>query len=274
MSTGSESAKPYILATGENAVSRLALLDRIFAPATRELLLLAGLRAGMNVVEVGCGVGMTALWIASEIGSSGNLIGLDSSADQLRVAEKLAADAGLKNISFRHAEVYATGLPRASFDLVYSRFLLCHVADPRKALAEMAAILKPGGILVCEDHDDGGIFTEPPTHAYKRLVEISNAVNHAHGLDSYVGLRLPSLFRALGFARPNVRVYQPVFLRGDEKRFWEITLQEAAPSIIAAGASTPAELESLREEMRAIAQDESVLLMLARVTQVWDQKTQ
>jgi len=57
-----------------------------------------------------------------------------------------------------------------------------------------------------------------------------------------------------------------------EKRFWELTLREATPAILAADACTLEELEAICEEMRKIAQDESVLLMLARVTQVWARK--
>ena len=228
MQNGHHRDKPYILATGEKAVSRLDVLDRIFGPATRHLLSAAGLCSGMRVAEIGCGIG------------EGN--------------------------------AYETGLPRDTFDLVYSRFLLCHLTDPAKALAKMSSLLKPGGILVCEDHDDGGIFSEPATNAYKRLVEISDAVNRSHGLDSYIGLKLPRLFREVGFSQLETKVNQTAVLRGEEKRFWELTLREAAPAILAARVSTSQELDAICEEMRKIAQDESILLMLARVTQVWARK--
>ncbi len=265
--------KPYALATGEKAVSRLDLLERIFGPATRHLLSAAGLCSGMRVAEIGCGIGLTARWMSTQVGPGVSVTAVDSSPEQLQIAEKNAADAGATNLSFREGNAYETGLPRDSFDLVYSRFLLCHLTDPAKALAEMSSLLKPGGILVCEDHDDGGIFTEPPTHAYKRLVEISAAVNHSHGLDSYVGLKLPRLFRETGFTQPETKVNQIAVLRGKEKRFWELTLREAASAILAAHASTSEELDAICEEMRKIAQDESILLMLARVTQVWARKS-
>jgi ubiquinone/menaquinone biosynthesis C-methylase UbiE len=264
--------KPYILATGEKAVSRLNLLERIFGPATRHLLSANGLRPGMRVAEIGCGVGLTARWISTEVGPGGSVAGVDSSSEQLHIAERSAAEANTTNLSFREGNAYETGLPRDCFDLVYSRFLLCHVADPAKALAEMTSLLKRGGILVCEDHDDGGIFTKPATHAYKRLVEISAAVNLSHNLDSYIGLKLPRLFREAGFSRPEVNVNQIARLQGEEKRFWELTLREAAPAILAARASTVEELEAIGEEMYEIAKDESILLMLARVTQVWARK--
>ncbi|HKW87506.1 MAG TPA: methyltransferase domain-containing protein [Candidatus Acidoferrales bacterium] len=264
--------KQYILATGEKAVSRLDLLERIFGPATRLLLSAAGLCSGMRVAEIGCGVGLTARWVSTQVSPSGSVAAVDSSSEQLHIAEKKAAEAGITNLSFHEGNAYETGLPRNSFDLVYSRFLLCHLADPAKALAEMSTLLKRGGILVCEDHDDGGISTEPPEPAYKRLVEISDTVNRSHGLDSYIGLKLPRLFCEVGFSQPEATVNQIALLRGEEKRFWELTLREAAPAILAAHASTWEELETLCEEIWRIAQDEAIFVMLARVTQVWARK--
>lgn len=271
MTKNAGEAASYLLATGEQAVSRLDLMHRIFGPGTRQLLETAGLAPGMRVAEIGCGTGLTAMWIAKLIGPHGSVIAVDASHEQLQVAERNAWNAGITNLSFHGASAYDLGLPGELFDLVFSRFLLCHLDDPAKALREMNSILKPGGVLVCEDHDDGGIFTEPQTHAYQRLVEISEAVNRARGLDSYIGLKLPGLVRRAGFSHPQVRVNQLAFLRGEEKKFWEITLREAAPAIVAAGASTPSELEAICQEMQNIASDESILLMLARVTQVWAQ---
>ncbi|MGB0104037.1 MAG: hypothetical protein WBP51_07515, partial [Candidatus Sulfotelmatobacter sp.] len=112
----------------------------------------------------------------------------------------------------------------------------------------------------------------PATHAYKRLVEISDAMNRSQGLDSYIGLKLPRLFREAGFSQPEEKVNQIALSRGEEKRFWELTLREAAPAILAAHASTSEELDAISEEMRRIAEDESIRLMLARVTQVWARK--
>jgi ubiquinone/menaquinone biosynthesis C-methylase UbiE len=179
MAATDHSQEKYILATGEQAAERLFLLNEIFGPGTRELLLVAGISPGMCVVEIGCGTGLVSLWMAQVVGAGGSVTAMDVSNDQLRVAERNAAAAGATNVTFRAASAYDTRLPRQSFDLVYSRFLMCHLTEPLKALAEMRRLLKSGGVLVCEDHDDGGIFTEPPTRAYKRLVEISEAVNQS-----------------------------------------------------------------------------------------------
>jgi len=259
----------YILATGEAAAGRLEMLEEIFGPHSRQLLGKAGLCKGLRVADIGCGTGLVSLWIATQVGAEGRVVGVDMSCEQLKVAQANAAAAGLTNVSFQEGSAYETNLPSGQFDMIYSRFLMCHISEPAKALREMRALLKPDGILVCEDHDDGGIFSEPPTRAYRRLVEISDAVNRARGLDSYIGLKLPRLIREAGFGRPEVVVKQIAELRGPRKLFWEITLREAAPAILASGVATKEELDTVCSEIRAVAEDETTLVMLARVTQVW-----
>ncbi|HXY11773.1 MAG TPA: methyltransferase domain-containing protein [Terriglobales bacterium] len=97
--------KPYILSTEEKTVSRLDLLERIFGPATRRLLSAAGLRSGMRVAEIGCGIGPTARWVSTQVNSAGSVVGLDSSSEQLRIAQTSAAKAGTTNLSFREGNI-------------------------------------------------------------------------------------------------------------------------------------------------------------------------
>lgn len=76
--------------------------------------------------------------MSTQVSSGGTVAGMDSSSEQLHIGEKGAADADSTNLSFRKGNAYETSLPGDSFDPVYSRFLLCHFADPAKALAEMS----------------------------------------------------------------------------------------------------------------------------------------
>ena len=265
----SSSDEEYMLATGDAAIARLRLLDEIFGPSTRESLMAIGLHAGWRVADIGCGIGLVTLWIAEQVGRNGWVSAVDVSFEQLRVAKSNAEVVGLKNISFHQASAYETGLAADSFDLVYSRFLMCHLKHPVDALKEMGALLKKGGVLVCEDCDDSSIVTDPPTRAYTRLVEISRAVDAKRGLDSEIGLKLHRLFREAGFRSPNILLKQIATLRGPAKQFWEMTLREATPAIIQAGAASAEELEAICAEMRAIARDETTLVVLPRISQVW-----
>jgi SAM-dependent methyltransferase len=262
----------YVLATGSSAISRLRLLDEIFGADSRELLKRVGLCPGSRIADIGCGTGLMALWMARQVTETGEVWAVDSSGEQLRIAEEDSKAAGLSNLRFQEASAYNTALPRGSFDFVYSRFLMCHLTKPAEAIREMRGMLKTGGTLVCEDYQIASVGTYPPSEAYARLAEISGRIDAQRGVDSNIGVKLHSLFLETGFAHPQVTIRQPAFLRGDVKRFWEVTLREAASAIVKGGAATAKELEELFTALRTIADDDTTLLLVARVFQVWARK--
>ena len=263
----------YPLASGVRAAPRLSLLNEIFGSASQELLALVGLRSGQRVAEIGCGTGLMTRWIAQQVGPQGSVCGVDISNAQLAIASENATSINSLNISFREAPADATGLPRGSFDVVYSRFLMCHLHHPDSALHEMWALLSNGGILVCEDFEMSAVGTRPATPAYDRLLAISRELDKRSLVDSDVGAKLHSLFIDNGFGNPEVAVYEPAFLRGEPKDFWKVTLQEAAPTIIEGQIASAEEISSLCEQLSEIARKDSILLIVARVYQVWSRKT-
>jgi 2-polyprenyl-3-methyl-5-hydroxy-6-metoxy-1,4-benzoquinol methylase len=107
----------YVLAAGEAAAYRLRILHELYGPGTRRLLIDAGLRRGMRVADIGCGVGMVTAWLAKLVGSDGCVVGIDESGAQLSEArEQLNGDGD--NVSFVQASATSVGLPAESFDLV------------------------------------------------------------------------------------------------------------------------------------------------------------
>jgi 2-polyprenyl-3-methyl-5-hydroxy-6-metoxy-1,4-benzoquinol methylase len=265
-------SKDYVLATGARAVDRLYLLDQIFGPASRQLLGNLGLSSARRVAEIGCGTGLMTKWIAERVGTRGSVSAVDNSEQQITVASENAQAAGLQNIVFHTAPADDTRMPHGSFDLVYSRFLMCHLTNPPAALREMWSLLKAGGILVCEDFEMSAVGTCPPTEAYQRLIVVSRAVDLQRGVDSDIGAKLHTLFIEAGCKEPEIAVYQPAFLRGEPKEFWKITLREAQSTMVDRGIATTEEINSLCNDLERIAQDDSILLLVARVYQVWCRK--
>lgn len=259
----------YVLATGEEGEYRLRVVNGAHGPDTETFLGLAGLKAGMRVADVGCGVGMVSCRIAEQVGADGEVVGVDVSAEQLRQAEKNAERAGLRNTRFVNASAYETGLEGGSFDLVFSRFMLMHIRRPAEAIAEMVRLLKPDGILAIEDGDFTTLFCYPPSAGFDRWSELYRALGAMHGEDFRIGPKLYGMARAAGLRDVQLRVVQPVFVRGDEKRLPEWTLAELAPVLEEAGLASRAEVEALVTEIAALGADEDVMIAMARMTQVW-----
>jgi ubiquinone/menaquinone biosynthesis C-methylase UbiE len=107
----------------------------------------AGLRAGQQVLEIGCGTG-TLLTTLGRRGPAVDAIGIDPDAGSLRRARRKAAAAGL-TIRFEQAYAGKLPLPDASVDRVLSSLMLHHL-DPdehARALRETRRVLRPGGEL-------------------------------------------------------------------------------------------------------------------------------
>jgi SAM-dependent methyltransferase len=261
----------YALATGEAAAYRLHVLHANYGPGTRRALLHSGVRCGMRVADLGCGVGVVTSLLAQMVGPEGHAVGIDLSAEQLAQARQHCFDNGTSNTSFHQASATATGLPSESFDLVYCRFLLLHLTEPESALREMHRLLKPGGIIVCEDGDLTSVTSEPPS-ALRAFAELWGRLAPIRGVDYAISRRLFHMIVAAGFDDPEITFNQPVFARGENKRLLELTVAEAGPAFVEAGLITDAELHRTLIEMRHATEDESVLAIMPRMTQVWAKK--
>ena len=231
----------YVLATGNAAANRLRILHNVYGPGARELLLRSGIKRGMSVVDLGCGVGLTTQLLAELVGPTGEVVGVDYSAAQVEQARALLP-AGLSNVRFVEASATDTGLRRESFDVVYCRFLLIHLQDPQAALFEMHELLKPGGIMAVEDGDLTSATSEPRS----KLEEFSNlfgALGPKWGVDYTLGRRLFHLVLNAKFSQVEITFNQPVFAKGENKRLLELSVAEAGASFVSAGLVSQEQLQ-------------------------------
>jgi ubiquinone/menaquinone biosynthesis C-methylase UbiE len=103
----------------------------------------------MRVLDVGCGTGRLSLPVAELTGPSGEVVGLDLQSRMLETLERRATRRGLGNIRTIHGEAGNTELEPNSFDRALLVSVLGEVAPEHRdaALAEIAAALRPGGLL-------------------------------------------------------------------------------------------------------------------------------
>jgi SAM-dependent methyltransferase len=261
----------YSLATGQAGAHRLTILHQVYGPGTRALLDRAGLASGMRVADLGCGVGTVTDDLAHRVGRTGQVVGVDLSHDQLAQAQDRLAGGAPADVRFVRASATDTGLPGGSFDLVYCRFLLLHLVRPQEALAEMYRLLRPHGILVCEDGDLTSAGSEPPS-ALGLFAELFGRLGPTRQLDYTLGRHLYHLVRDAGFSSPQITFNQPAFASGDRKRLLELSVAEAGDAFTQAGLITPEALDAGLAAMRQLAEDESVLALMPRMAQVWARK--
>src|SRR4030095_5203164 len=136
--------------------------------------LLAALRPGLELLDVGCGPGTITVDLARLV-APGRVIGIDRAPERLAQARAHASGQG-GAIELRVGDVYALQLPDASFDVVHAHQLLQHLSDPVRALAEMRRVLRPGGLLAARDGGYPCFAWAPRDPLLTRWLELYRAV--------------------------------------------------------------------------------------------------
>jgi ubiquinone/menaquinone biosynthesis C-methylase UbiE len=116
---------------------------------------LAG-RIAPCVLDVACGTGRVPLLLATMPGWAGTIAALDLTPAMLRQALlRQALESPEAPISWQIAEAGRLPWSDMSFDLVTCLEALEYMPRPRRALAEMVRVLRPGGVLIVSKFDDG-----------------------------------------------------------------------------------------------------------------------
>jgi len=108
----------------------------------------AGLTGRERVLDVGCGPGHSTLPLGF---GAREVVGLDLTAAMVREATALAQERRATNVRYQRGDVEAMTFPDASFDVATCRVSAHHYPDPRRALAELRRVLRPGGRLLLVD---------------------------------------------------------------------------------------------------------------------------
>lgn len=110
----------------------------------------ASIRGSDSVLDAGCGVGGSAIYLGRNIGC--RVLGITLSESQVRTAERNAARSQVAElVHFELRDFVATGLPDASFDVVWAIESVCHAETKLDFLQEAYRILRPGGRLIVAD---------------------------------------------------------------------------------------------------------------------------
>lgn len=123
--------------------------------------------AGGRAVDICCGTGDLAMLLGRCTGPRGRVVGIDLSAEMLRIARRRAAAAGLGAVCrFAQGNAEALPLPDAAFDAATVGFGIRNVIHPETALREILRVLRPGAQLGVLE------FSRPRSEMLRRLYDL------------------------------------------------------------------------------------------------------
>jgi len=118
--------------------------------ATRELATRMELQPGMQILDVGCGIGGPARYFASELGCQ--VSGIDLTEEFVNVARNLTRLVGLeRSVELQQGNALALPYEARTFERAYTIHVLMNVADKAGVFREVWRVLKPGGLFVMFD---------------------------------------------------------------------------------------------------------------------------
>jgi ubiquinone/menaquinone biosynthesis C-methylase UbiE len=122
--------------------------------ATREQVQKAGISSGMDVLDVGCGIGGSARHIATACDC--RVTGIDLTQELIDVATELTRRCGLDDrIEFKQASALDLPFEDGTFDVVWTHNVIMNIEDKAQLFAEFARVLKLGGRYTCSEYLSG-----------------------------------------------------------------------------------------------------------------------
>jgi predicted O-methyltransferase YrrM len=252
-------------------LARLESQGRALGLATRMIFAAAGIRPGMRVLDLGCGVGDVAFAAAELVGPEGYVVGIDRWPEAIARARNRAAQAGLVQVQFAKGDIHDPA-PGGPFDAIVERLILMHLPDPVTVLRRQATVLRPGGLVVAIENDIHTTRSLPSTPLVTQAVAWVVAALAMAGVPA-IGPRLWGVLQDAGLQPLGMIGVQPHFGPDDPAAvaLADGVLQAVAPLIERTGIATAAEIsaETFGQRLRDELQQNSAVLAPGILLSAW-----
>jgi SAM-dependent methyltransferase len=200
---------------------------------------------GSTVLEAGCGVGAQTLTLALR-SPDARFTSVDVSADSIAEAKRRADGAGVTNVEFRQADIFALPFNAESFDHIFVCFVLEHLVRPVEALAILNRLLRPDGTITVIEGDHGSTYFYPDSSAAHAAIQCQVTLQQKAGGNALIGRQLYPLMVEAGFDAVRVSprmVYvdssRPDLVDGFTRKTFTAMIEGIRESAISAGLIEP-----------------------------------
>jgi SAM-dependent methyltransferase len=197
------------------------------------------------VLEAGCGVGAQTVTLAQR-SPDARFTSIDISAESIAEAKRRIDLAGLTNVEFRQADIFALPFDTESFDHVFLCFVLEHLSRPVEALVTLRSLLRPGGTITVIEGDHGSTYFHPDSAAAHAAIQCQVQLQHQAGGNAVIGRQVYPIMVQADFDAIRVSprmVYvdssRPDMVDGFTRRTFTAMIEGIRESAIAAGIIEP-----------------------------------
>lgn len=241
---------------------------------TRRLLVDAGVRNGMRVLDIGCGHGDVTFLAAALVGETGRVVGIDREEAPLATGRTRARELGLANVEFVQRDLDSLMRRHGAFDAIVGRRVLMYQPDAVACLSQLREVLVPGGLIVLQEHDSTGMpicLPAMPLHQ-----EISGWIWQTmarEGADLQMGLHLGPALARTGFRLERVRA-EATILTAQQSHHVGAIVRAMLARIVAAGVATAEEiaLDTLDQRLETERQEANGTCIWEMVFGAWARK--
>ncbi len=214
----------YYLGTHDDELQRLGLQHRVWQPDIMAAWHKAGVTLGQTVVDAGSGPGFASFDLAELVGPEGRVVALERSQRFVDHTKNKAKDRGLSNIEAHRLDLVEDELPVIQADVIWVRWFFAFLEDPVAVLEKLAALLKPGGVMiVCEYIDWATMSWIPEQKILNDFRETTLKDWRATGSEPDVATRLIPAFASVGLRLVDVTPVLKICRPSDFTWQWPMT---------------------------------------------------
>ena len=233
----------------ERNPERQQLLAALLNPPTREVLGRLPAMPGARCLDLGCGQGNTTRCLADVL-QPASCIGLEYDAALVDYAATRNDNPAC--VTFQQGDATRLPFPDASFDVVFCRYLLIHMADPMAVVREMLRVVKPGGYAIAYEGDFIVEMSDPPCPALASINKIWNGLFQ----NPTGGRHLIGYFRRAGATRISGGAVSLLEHEGSTmRRVYRLTAEATGPLGVSRGILDEAEARDMVAGLTALEED-------------------